>query len=107
LDSKTEADSFRKVLTKNAALVDNYYAVYVGATLSQLKNSSSFTWVATNNPLRFNLTWDAGQPNNLYFAQSCLGLTIAATVGSVYAYNDLECDDPNRILPFICQKVKP
>jgi len=107
LDSKTEAESFRNVLTKNTALVDNYYAVYVGATLTQIGNYSSYAWVTTNKPLRFNMTWAVGQPNNVGGVQFCLGLSITATVGDVYAFNDLECDDATyRFLPFVCQKAR-
>jgi len=105
LDSKTEADSFRNVLTKNAALVDKSIGVFVGLTVGQIGNYSSCVWVATNKPLRFNLTWGAGQPNNIGGVQSCMGLSISTTVGDVYAFNDLECDE-TRFYPFVCQKVK-
>jgi len=99
LDSKKEHDLFIKFFPKHSSKFVSRY-VLIGAIESVQGNASSFVWVATNQNLRYNLTWQYPNPDNYKQREACLSIVPSTPTTP---FNDIDCDfEP---FSFICQKT--
>jgi len=99
LDSKKEHDLFIKFFAKHATMFKKGYVI-IGAIESVQGNASSFVWVATNQNLRFNLTWIKNNPDNYNKWEHCLSMDPGSPKNP---FNDVNCDHDKY--NFICQKT--
>lgn len=95
LDTKSEADFFLEVCEKNSALFDEF--THVGAM--SMVGKTDWHWVSNGKRIDYQLKWLAGQPDNYYASEFCLGIIKRGS----FSFCDLYCYGGYET-KFVCQR---
>jgi len=97
LDTATEATQFLAMAKANPTLFTAQ--TYLGGAHLAAGDMSTFSWVATNQPIGQTIAWASGEPNDpkMY----CLAMQ---KLSKVFTFIDSPCDDQSLTYKFVCQK---
>lgn len=97
LPTEEEASVFLKFSADNGIHFENMFigGTYIG------NGFNNWYWINTGLPVKYQIKFDAGEPNNTGGRENCLSLT--KKPNNVFLYNDINCY--GIVLKFACEHI--
>jgi len=102
LETEDELREFNALFTQNSQLFDSKYYYNIGGIVETIADYKTWHWVATAQPIKIQLPFGPGEPNNVDGLEHCLSLEKKNS--NHFVFNDIHCSIRFPTF-FICQQI--